>query len=1010
MKLRVLLLLLLVLPRVAFATCSSPLGNAGNIMYSSVSGIMVYCNGTSWIAMGTSSTTTYGTLTTNNFCTASSSTAITCTTPSTGSGNVVLSASPTVTGTLAGANSTWSGQVAIGTSTLSGALNVTGTINATAFAGSGASLTGIGTSSLSATGTANATSYLRGDNTWGAISSGLTVASTTITSGTTTRVLYNNGGVLGEYTISGSGNVAMTTSPSFTTPVLGTPTSVTLTNATGLPVSTGISGLGTGVATFLATPSSANMAAALTDETGTGSAVFSASPTMTGTITAASANFSGTVGFPFGTNYSTTGSQQDVAINTASAIRYTGAGVATFYGIVAGTNGQILNLHNGSTSALTLANKSASETTVANQIVTGTSADLSVAANSAVVLQYDTTATNSSGATGAWRVIGGAGGATPAGATGQVQYNSGSNSLAANNNLTYLNANTQLVVGTGASTPTALGTSGTVSTPMIDIIPQAIAVTPVSVSGAINFNPAATGQMAYYSAANTISGTSNLYVSGANIGIGTSSATNLLSLNGQNAQIIWSERNYTANTAGSSLTLQAGGATSAATNKNGGNLVLASGVSTGTGTSSIQFQTSPGVAGSTADNTLTTAMTITGAGNVGIGTTVPANKLDIESSTQYVGLNVGNGTNIVGYLAGASATNDTGLFRLYSGGTTQVQIVAGLQGAGFYTYFNGGNVGIGTTSPSTALQVVGTVTATTLSGAHTGNGSGLTSIGTASLSATGTANSTTYLRGDNTWATPAGGGGASGDVQTFTASGTWTKPGSGTLVRVQCWGGGGSGGVGNGGASNGNGGGGGGYNESIFTAASLTSTVTVTIGAGGAAQASSGASGSVGGTTTFGAYLSAYGGGGGSWSPNIGGGGGGPASAGSNNGTPGNPLIPVSYATADAIVLYAGMGGSVDPGVTYPPMGGYWHGGGGQGGNGSNLRGAGSIYGGGGGGASCATPGNNPGGTSVYGGNGGAGSCSTVGTAGSQPGGGGGGAYLHASGAGGAGKCIATTY
>lgn len=41
-------------------------------------------------------------------------------------------------------------------------------------------------------------------------------------------------------------------SPSFTTPLLGTPTSGTLTNCTGLPVSTGVSGLGTGVATALA--------------------------------------------------------------------------------------------------------------------------------------------------------------------------------------------------------------------------------------------------------------------------------------------------------------------------------------------------------------------------------------------------------------------------------------------------------------------------------------------------------------------------------------------------------------------------------------------------------------------------------------------------------------------------------------------------------------------------------------------------------------------------------------
>jgi len=61
---------------------------------------------------------------------------------------------------------------------------------------------------------------------------------------------------------------------------LGTVASATLTNATGLPVSTGISGLGTGVATFLATPSSANFAAALTDETGSGANVFATSPTL----------------------------------------------------------------------------------------------------------------------------------------------------------------------------------------------------------------------------------------------------------------------------------------------------------------------------------------------------------------------------------------------------------------------------------------------------------------------------------------------------------------------------------------------------------------------------------------------------------------------------------------------------------------------------------------------------------------------------------------------------------
>lgn len=81
--------------------------------------------------------------------------------------------------------------------------------------------------------------------------------------------LQINGTVSGNVT--GSGSVVLSTSPNLTTPALGVPSSITLTNGVGLPLSTGVVGLGTGVAAGLANAS-----------TGTGGPVFSINPTITG--------------------------------------------------------------------------------------------------------------------------------------------------------------------------------------------------------------------------------------------------------------------------------------------------------------------------------------------------------------------------------------------------------------------------------------------------------------------------------------------------------------------------------------------------------------------------------------------------------------------------------------------------------------------------------------------------------------------------------------------------------
>ena len=75
-------------------------------------------------------------------------------------------------------------------------------------------------------------------------------------------------------------NALLFTNSTLVAPALGTPISGVLSNCTGLPVATGVSGLGSGIATFLATPTSANLDAAVTDDTGTGTLVFSNTPTL----------------------------------------------------------------------------------------------------------------------------------------------------------------------------------------------------------------------------------------------------------------------------------------------------------------------------------------------------------------------------------------------------------------------------------------------------------------------------------------------------------------------------------------------------------------------------------------------------------------------------------------------------------------------------------------------------------------------------------------------------------
>jgi hypothetical protein len=136
--------------------------------------------------------------------------------------------------------------------------------------------------------------------------------------------------------ISGSANTI--TNVSLTTSVTGT-----------LPVAnggTGITSFGAGVATFLGTPSSANLAAAVTDETGSGALVFATSPTLvtpalgtpaSGVVTnltgTASININGTVGA------TTANTGAFTTLSTTGALTYGGV---TLSNSVTGTGSMVL--------------------------------------------------------------------------------------------------------------------------------------------------------------------------------------------------------------------------------------------------------------------------------------------------------------------------------------------------------------------------------------------------------------------------------------------------------------------------------------------------------------------------------------------------------------------------------------------------------------------------------------------------------------------------------------------
>ena len=488
----------------------------------------------------------------------------------------------------------------------------------------------------------------------------LIIGTTTITSGTSTRILYDNAGVVGEYTLTGTGTVAaMQTSPTFvtdiTTPiaklsgtsnqlvfqsagVTGTmswapaSTNKTITWPDGTTDFTGTSGVlqqaSSGAAFTVGAVALTNLATQATNTVVGNATAGSAAPTAlaVGSCSSASSALIWTTNTGFGCNTSIT-----AAAIPVGGITGLGTGVATWLATPSSAN--LASAVTGATGsgALVFGTSPTFTTGITSPLVIGgtTASSVLTLESTSGVGTTDSIVFKTGSQSTRWTI-------DTNGLLSQSQANSNSNAMG-------ISINNFLAGGYGAKL-TLLNSARSFS---------------FYVTGAADGVDAG-GVFAVYDNTTGGGGGYRMYInSTGKIGLGPYAyeTTRDIGMDSSVARNWGLERHPTANTAGNNFTLNAGGATSGATNKAGGSLYLAPGISTGNGTSSVIIQAYPTSAGSTSDNTIATVATFTNALTTLTGS-LTVSALANAATTSAVCYNTGTGVFTYNSTVGTCTVSD----------------------------------------------------------------------------------------------------------------------------------------------------------------------------------------------------------------------------------------------------------------------------------------------------------------------------------------------------------------